>query len=253
MERFGLGSGEPMSKHRQEPIPERVPRLVRERGLWWVARRSLTWGAGYALGLPLSLRPPRRTFTLGGREYPYLHHRYHYTWLNERAVEIPIVAAALEERQGARVLEVGHVLSHYLPGGHTVVDKYEHASGVLNVDVVDLPRDRRYELILSVSTLEHVGQDERPPAPERAGQAVRHLVELLEPGGSLLATLPVGYNRVLDEEVRSGALPFTELRALRRMSALNRWEEVPLEAVWAAEYDPLLYTAGGVVVAEAAA
>jgi hypothetical protein len=237
-------------KHRPHPIRERVRRYARERGAWWVARRSAAWAAGYALGLPLSLRPPRRTFTFGGREYRYLHHRYHYTWLNERAVEVPIAAAALEERRGGRVLELGNVLSHYLPVDHTIVDKYEHAPGVINEDVLDLPAHERYDLILSISTLEHVGYEEDPRDPEKAGRAVTKLVELLEPGGRLLATFPAGFNLALDEQVRSGVLPFNELRAMRRVSPLNRWREVPLEAVWDAEYDPLLYTPGGIVICE---
>ena len=37
------------------------------------------------------------------------------------------------------MLEVGNVLRHYRPQlDHLVVDKYEHAPGVLNRDVLDL-------------------------------------------------------------------------------------------------------------------
>jgi len=74
-------------------------------------------------------------FTLGGEEYPYFYHWYNRTWRNERTVEIPIVRRILEARPEASVLEVGNVLSHYFGKDHEVVDKYEKAHGVQNIDV----------------------------------------------------------------------------------------------------------------------
>ena len=70
-------------------------------------------------------------------------HDYHYTWLNERAVEVALALDLLERHPGASVLEVGNVLGHYVPFEHTVVDKYEQAPGVLNEDVADLDLGRR--------------------------------------------------------------------------------------------------------------
>ena len=87
------------------------------------------------------------------------------------------------------------MLSHYMPVAHEVVDKYERAPGVRNVDVLDLPPEPAYDLIVSVSTLEHVGRDERPREPERAVQRARAPARgSCGPGGELFATVPVGYN-----------------------------------------------------------
>jgi hypothetical protein len=55
------------------------------------------------------LRPG--SFTFAGREYRYFEHPYNETWRNGRAVELPIVLGALDERPGARVLELGNVLA----------------------------------------------------------------------------------------------------------------------------------------------
>jgi hypothetical protein len=38
-----------------------------------------------------------------------------------------------------------------------VLDKYEQAPGVINEDVVSFSPPQKYDLIVSVSTLEHVG------------------------------------------------------------------------------------------------
>jgi SAM-dependent methyltransferase len=181
---------------------------------------------------------------------PYFTHRYHYTWLNERAVEIALAQRVLADHPGARVLEIGNVLGHYQQVSHTVVDKYEQAPGVHNVDVADLDLGAEFDLVIAISTLEHVGLDEDVANPEKPARAVARLREHLAPGGLLWVTHPVGYNPALDEQIRTGAIRFTELRALRRDGRRNRWSEVPVDQVWSAAYDRLLYTAHGIVVAE---
>ena len=69
------------------------------------------------------------SFAWDGARLPYFVHDYHYTWLNERAVEVALALDLLERHPGASVLEVGNVLGHYVPFEHTVVDKYEQAAG----------------------------------------------------------------------------------------------------------------------------
>ena len=76
---------------------------------------------------------------------------------------------------GRRILEVGHVLGHYRRQAHVVVDKYEAAPGVLNLDVLDLGDLGPFDLIVAVSTLEHVGHDESPRDPTAAPRAVAAL------------------------------------------------------------------------------
>jgi SAM-dependent methyltransferase len=145
---------------------------------------------------------------------------------------------------------VGNVLSHYVPVSHPVIDKYEQAEGVRNVDVVDLDLSGPFDLILAVSTLEHVGLDEDVHDPGKPARAIATLASVLAPGGRLWCTFPVGYNDALDAQLRSGTLGFTRLTALRRTGRANRWEQVPVEQVWGIPYDRLLYTAHAVVVAE---
>ena len=236
-------------------IAARVLQHTRQRGAVPVAAACLSWGARWAAGRVRAGRPWPATVTHDGREHRLLRHRYHWTWLNERAVEVPLAEAVLDAAPAGpgpspRVLEVGNVLAHYRPVTHDVVDKYERAPGVRNVDVVDLDPGERYDLVLAISTLEHVGFDEEPRDPGKAARAVQRLHDVLAPGGHLWVTVPVGYNPDLDEALRTGALPFTRLTALRCTGPGARWEQVPVEDVWGTPYDWLLYTARAVVVAE---
>jgi SAM-dependent methyltransferase len=209
------------------------------------ARRvTLERGMGYALraGAGEALRPlttgywfyrlfKGASFAADGRRYRYFYHRYNTTWKTERAVEVPIVWRLMHEYAGRPVLEIGNVLSHYFPVSHDIVDKYESGPGVINVDVVDFRPDRRYDLIVSISTLEHVGWDEEPRDPEKLPRAIEQLRGLLAPGGRLVATLPIGYNPHLDTLLRDDRLPLTGRLCLQRISADNRWRQVDWPAI----------------------
>jgi len=167
-----------------------------------------------------------KTFRFDGKEYEYLYHFYNKTWKNERGVEIPIFRELILRHQGKRILEVGNVLAHYLPVQHDVVDKYEVAPGVINQDIVEFVPPKKYDLIFSVSTLEHVGWDEQPWDPAKLLQAIDHLrTTCLAPLGTLVASLPIGYNRYFDGLLRSGKSPFTTQRFLKRVPKRNYWVE----------------------------
>jgi SAM-dependent methyltransferase len=163
-------------------------------------------------------------FAVDGREYDYLWHPHDATWRSERAVEIPIALAAVGAADPSRTLEVGNVLRKYMPvAEHTVIDKYERAPDVVNADALTFSGGP-YDLIVSVSTLEHVGYDEEPRDAGKAARAIANLRGLLSPGGELLATIPVGYNRDLDDALRNGTLE-ARVAYLGRAGAL-RWKEV---------------------------
>ncbi len=193
--------------------------------------------AAYALKRALVTRlHPLRTFRLGEARLRYHAAAYNAAWSNERTVEIPIVTEYLRAHDGGRVLEVGNVLRHYLDRDHAVVDKYEQAPGVHNLDIVDFHPDERFDLIVSISTLEHVGFDEEPKDPEKPARAVEHLAALLAPGGTLVVTIPLGYNPHVDAALAEGRLGFDEVVYLRRISRDNRWREASAEEVAGARY-----------------
>jgi len=167
-------------------------------------------------------------FVVDGREYDYLWHPFESTWRSERAVEIPIGLAELRNADPRRTLEIGNVLRKYTspPARHLVVDRYEHAPGVINADALTYSGGP-YDLIVSISTLKHIGYDEEPRDAARAVRAVEHLRGLLRPEGTMLATIPIGYNRDLDDALRDGSLD-ARVSHLARTGRL-RWEQLDAE------------------------
>jgi cyclopropane fatty-acyl-phospholipid synthase-like methyltransferase len=147
------------------------------------------------------------------------------------------------------VLEVGNVLAHYHRVRHAVVDKYERADGVLNRDVVDLRPERDYDLIVSISTLEHVGFDEPgDPDPAKILRAVDVLTACLSPGGRMLVTLPLGCNPHLDRLLDEGGLGLTRRYCMRRMSPDNRWAQASWDEVRGIAYDRPYRCANALVI-----
>jgi len=185
-------------------------------------------------------------FEFNGDRLHYFYHPYHATWMNERAVEIPIVRTHLR-RQG-RVLEVGNVLKHYEPIKHEVLDKYENASGVINQDVIDYNPSNLYDLIISISTIEHVGWDETPRDATKIIVAIRHLRSMLAPSGILIVTLPVGYNPNLDELLDKGELTFTHVYCMKRISRLNHWVQTDWSVIRDSKYGHPFPAANALVV-----
>ena len=193
----------------------------------------------------IHLKPPG-TFTLQGQTYRYFYHLHNTTWKNERAVEIPIILEKIQfcHYQGGRILEVGNVLSNYVHFQHDIVDKYEKADGVINQDVVDFQplsenENDKYDLIVSISTMEHVGWDETPRDPRKIPLAFENLTtRCLAPGGEIVVTLPIGYNTYLDKLLKEDKdkIRFTEQYYLKRISDDNKWTQVGGGEVREAKY-----------------
>lgn len=155
-----------------------------------------------------------RYFVFGGKKYKYFYHPYNQTWDNERRFEIPIIWDAVRQNQGKRILEVGNVLSHYFKVNHDVLDKYEKGKGVINEDAVNFAPKEKYDLIVSISTLEHVGWDETPKEPEKAVRALENLRKCLNPGGKIILTIPRGENPYLDQLLDNNQLGINNLQEL---------------------------------------
>lgn len=174
-----------------------------------------TWGK-YLSHLP---RKRRGLFQHDGVSYPYFCHRYNQTWMSERCIEVPL--AIRHVVPGARILELGRVLDHYFDFPHDCVDKFE--KGAQNVDIVNFKSDKRYDLIITISTLEHVGWDEARD-PDKIFRAIEVLKEHLAPGGKLVATVPFGYNTDLQKSLLAGRRLFDEQSYFAR-DAAGDWHQ----------------------------
>jgi hypothetical protein len=228
-----------------------VVAIVRAKGMRYVLEYPNLWYYVYRR------TRGRRTFTCDAKAHRYLIHRYNKTWRNERCVEIPIVLSHLAEAGEGPVLEVGNVLSHYVPVHHDILDKYERSPSVVNQDILEFEPDHEYDLILAVSTLEHVGWDEAkygsgetgsPANREKLETAFARLVSWLSPRGKLVVTVPKGYNSALDQLLDERALPFTRCHALKRLSYGHTWTEVSPEELKGVRYNHPYPTANGLIV-----
>lgn len=190
-----------------------------------------------------------RKFVFNFKVYEYFLHPYNTTWRNERSVEIPIVLDAMKDHEPERVLEVGNVLSHYIKRSHrTVVDKFEGGKNVAMEDIVHFQSPVKYDLIVCISTLEHVGFDETPREENKHRLAVESMRSLLSPNGKLIVTVPWAYNPFLDADLQSGNLGFGRVGILKRMGNED-WSEAGWEDIQDVTYGSPYRAANALVVA----
>lgn len=212
---------------------KRLPWLLRRFG--W--RRMLAKPV-HLIAAPLvtALARPAR-FPFRGESLELFYHRYNTTWVNERAIEIPIARRFLEGRTG-RTLEIGNVMGHYGPAGWDVVDRFERGGRVINCDALSFQPEAPYKTVLSISTIEHIGHDdEDPDSEDRILATLARLRDAcLAPSGRLLVTAPLGYNPALDGLVFGERLGFDEQVFMKRVGR-RTWREVPVGEAAGAKYN----------------
>lgn len=244
-----------MSNFTFRRVFEHVNELFREKGALVVFRKIFfEWSIQFVYFKLFK----SRLFTFQGKNLRYFYHPYNQTWKSERSVEIPIVWDIVKANSGKQILEVGNVLSHYFNVNHDILDKYEKDDGVINEDVVKFSTSKKYDLIVSISTLEHVGWDEEQYAKQSSNDslqsnvtildAINNLKQCLSNDGFMIMTLPIGQNPVLDSLVQKRQISFTRHYFLKRVSRDNRWEEVNWERVKDIQYGEPFPHANGVIV-----
>jgi len=186
----------------------------------------------------------KKHFTYRHHDYRYLNHAHNYAWLNERTVEVPIIYKLVYGYED-NLLEIGNVLSHYHKYLNIdVVDKYEMEPGVINQDIMLYNPRKKYNLIVSISTMEHIGFDEEQyggtiqyKQPDKIKDAVDHIrKDLLKEGGLFVFTVPVGYNNALDKDIFHGRLLLDSVYYMHRISADNRWRECNIDEIYHTNY-----------------
>ena len=204
-----------------------IKEASRQKGIHYVIKRGLyIWL--YVIYYKIFCKG--RSFSFRGKKYHYFYDIINNTWINERSVEVSIVMETVNKNLGKRILEIGNVLSNYYDLPHEVVDKYEKAPNVINQDVVDFKSNEKYDLIISISTLEHVGWDEKPRDDEKIPKALENLRNLLKLDGTMIVTLPFGYNQALNRHLNQGTIRFNEQYYLLRTGS-NSWREASWDEV----------------------
>jgi|WetSurMetagenome_2_1015567.scaffolds.fasta_scaffold74582_2 hypothetical protein len=206
----------------------KVFNILRFHGLGYLFKR--VW---YRFFLqPVILLKKERTFSVRGTDYSYFHHSYNTTFINERAVEIPYFRHQIDSRlkERKRVIEIGNVLSHYGKTSWDIVDKFEKGEGIINVDIMEFNPSEPYDLIVAISTFEHIGFDEQPRDDEKVIRAIEYVKKtLLKQGGELIFSVPAGYNPHIEEHMKMGRIEHNERILLKRIDWKNNWAETTRE------------------------
>lgn len=177
----------------------------------------------------------RDCFEFNGRKIPNFYSLCNHTFRNERCIEIPVILDYLYGNSSKDILEIGNVLSHYNRIEHDIVDKYEKGNNIISIDVLDYFPNKLYDLIFSISTLEHIGFDDSnyggtQANPLDSGEkillAYNRLKMLLKPNGLLIFTVPLGYNSYLDNYIRQEKFDLSDCFYYKKISEKPEWKQV---------------------------
>ena len=196
-------------------------------------------------------RLDKSEFTFDDRLISLFYHAYNMTWANERSVEIPIINDYLRHYESKGVLEIGNVLSHYGDVNHTILDKFERGKGIINEDILNFVATEKFELIVSISTFEHIGFDD--DMDDDSGVKILHAIDasrkLLAENGRLVLTLPIGYNPSLDRLISGDKLKSIRSFFICRIGRL-KWETTTTEKALACRYGSPFPYANAIMIAE---
>lgn len=188
-----------------------------------------------------SLFRKNKTFYFQGKKFHYFYHPYNRTIASERIVEIPLAKGIVNyfEQKNKEILEVGNVMTHYFPISHDILDKYEKGDGVINKDVVNVKLQKKYDLIFSISTMEHVGWTYgEKKDPEKFLRSIENLKKHLAKNGTLMVTFPLFYRSDLSTLIINRKMPFNKEYFMERTSFWNEWREIGFkEAIKGKSYD----------------
>lgn len=195
---------------------------------------------------------PKSTFEYQGKALSLTYHRHNATWSNERAVEVTIAGEYLDRYAGKTILEIGNVTPHYFDVRHMILDKYEKTSGsikVINQDLTDFATDQRFDLILSISTVEHIGFDDDGDSRIKIPLTISKCRSMLQSGGVFFITVPLGYNPVLDDFIATDELGCEKVTYIRR-DTRRKWVRCRKEDALRCEYGRPYPYANCIMVAE---
>lgn len=142
----------------------------------------------------------RRTFTLNGRELPYFYHAHNCGWpprrCTERIVELAVADFWLARVVAEQVLEIGAVTPYYWPRRIPCVIDPADPHGLVTHRRSLFDFDLTNRIVLSLSTIEHVGTGEYG-IDERLCP-IDALRKVCSESSQCLITFPTGCDDTLD-------------------------------------------------------
>jgi hypothetical protein len=157
-------------------------------------------------------------FQVGRVELPYSRSRgYNTPALNERTVELPLAQYFIVTGNRQNLLEIGAVTPYHFGSAHVVIDPTDPHAGCVRQDARLV--DYRGKEVLSLSTVEHIGNGEFDGGV-RDNSAFDLVARIASESPRFLISFPLGYNANLDVSVRTSRLPRV---VLGRLNAENEW------------------------------
>jgi len=172
---------------------------------------------------------------------------------SDRTIEIPLIWDEVIKYKPEEVLEVGNVLGYYIDRKHDVVDLLEKGDDIITADIRTYKDEKKYKLIVSITTLEHVGDGKDGHDIDELGiiNAINNMLELLEAGGRIIFTVPVGHNPYMDNLFKEQKIVCDNIYAYKRIDALNNWLRLPYDDIKNSElYVPYWGTANASLLCE---
>lgn len=222
------------SVYEQYSLYKRFANFLKQYGISYTIRgvSSYLWRQLLYVSYPMyykMLLGQKGQFIFKERKYDYCLEKYNLSWRTERTLEIPIIQQFIKDNLELNILEIGCVLKHYesSPANNwTIIDKYEKFENVINEDIVKYKPGEKFDLIVSVSTVEHIGIDDGPVDPEKAKNAIDYIMNnLLNKNGKFAFTIPIGYNKYLDQQILNDKIFISEKHYFTRVPN-NEWIEV---------------------------
>ncbi len=231
---------------KQDPINKYLG-IVRKKGSYYLIKK---FAYIYLFPVYWHYFKKNRKFTFKGNRFDYFYHSYNYTYTNERIVEIPLILHFIQKK-GPRcsILEIGNVLSHYTSAKWDILDKFENQNKVINEDIIDFNPAEKYDLIVSISTMEHVGFDEEVKDDKKILRSISHIKDnCLKKEGKFVFTVPVGWNKNLDKILQGDEINFSEVYYFRRISWDNNWNLSTKHKVLKTRFSKPYIGANGIVL-----
>lgn len=121
--------------------------------------------------------------------------------------------------------------------------------GMINEGMVDFHPSKRYDVSVSISTLELIGSDEKPKDLKKVLKAIENLkTNFLAYGGIMVITSPLGLNPELDELLKQGCSDLGKQYFLKRLTKENLWKETELKDVQDVKYNSPFPRGNAIVV-----
>ncbi|MHB1638051.1 MAG: methyltransferase domain-containing protein [Thermoplasmataceae archaeon] len=179
-----------------------------------------------------------RYFTVDNIKYSYQKTKlFEYDSLGERVIEIPYVRSLYDKISPNKVLEVGNVTRKWFHiQDRTIIDKYEIAHKVINADIEKFQTDEKFDMIISISTIEHIGFDEIEKDDRKPLNSIINMLSFLNKGGQLIITVPLGYNPNIDEIITKKTIDYDKLIFMKRYSKLNLWRQCSYDEAISLKY-----------------